>query len=406
MSPQWTLLARLDDTLARLEQARKAIGAAGLETRLHKRIGADLALRLSQHTETLKGRRKKVAAGQVTPNVWAEVKSAASLALLDECLLYLQAARSRGPDAAPDICEITDTLFEELGDKSRNLKWRSFSVFAGEDSFDFLTKVIRLRYPLSGVWDMPVAVHEFGHFVAARLQQERPDGSISLVFQTYKDAFLKARESQAAPANSHPSTGQPAPASQPGADWRVYLDEVFADVFATYAAGPCFACSCLLLRFDPAGAQDEADGKHPSFAKRAYLILQTLRRLNNEQPGRGKLAAVIQILDKSWRDACDAAGASPDLSPPDQVWIDAQASRFYYMLKTGEPGLRFSDWAAAGARQAWLQAHNPPDPPPEFSLIQLLNAAWMARTTENSSAKLVDENFLKLARRNTVNYDK
>src|ERR1700691_3620418 len=155
MTPAWSLLARLDGLIARLDQAQQAIATEGQDTRLRKRIGVDLARRLSEHTEALKLRRRKVAqAGKVPDNAWAEVKSSASASLLDECLLYLQAARSRGQDVAADLCEITDALFEELGKKANSVAWKSFSVFAAEDSFDVLTRVIRVRYPVSGVWDI------------------------------------------------------------------------------------------------------------------------------------------------------------------------------------------------------------------------------------------------------------
>jgi len=184
MTPAWLLLTRLDGMIARLDQAQKAIAAQGQNTRLQKRIGADLEQRLLKHTETLKGRRMKVAsAGTVPDNAWSEVKSYASAMLLDECLLYLQAARSRGPDVAADLCEITDALFEELAHKATSVAWKSFSVFAAEDSFDVLTRVIRVRYPVSGVWDIPVAVHEFGHFLSGFVRHIRTDGSASLVFQ-------------------------------------------------------------------------------------------------------------------------------------------------------------------------------------------------------------------------------
>src|SRR6185437_2770771 len=130
MTPAWLLLTRLDGMIARLEQAQKAITTQSQNTRLHKRIGNDLARRLSEHVTAIKVRRAKVAATGIVPsNAWSEVKSSSSATLLDECLLYLQAARSRGPDADPELCEITDALFDELAAKTSSVSWKSFSVF-------------------------------------------------------------------------------------------------------------------------------------------------------------------------------------------------------------------------------------------------------------------------------------
>ncbi len=402
MTPAWSLLARLDSLIARLDQSQLAIATEGHDTRLKKRIGNDLARRLSEHTEALKVRRRKVAADRTVPeNAWAEVKSSASASLLDESLLYLQAARSRGPDVAADLCEITDALFEELAKKTSSVAWKSFSVFGTEDSFDVPTRIIRVRYPISGVWDIPVGVHEFGHFLSAHLRHVRADGSASLAFEEYKASFAPSEGAQLRPRGVNEPEGAPlAPGS--GKDWR-WLDEIFADVFATYAAGPSFACSCLLCRFDPSSAEDETDDKHPSYSKRAYVILQTLRRRNNEQPGRGKLTPAIGLLDKSWRAACEAAGTSPEISAKDQTWIDGQASTFYYMLKTDEGGLRFNEWETAANKLSWLET--PIEPPGEFTIVELLNTAWMCRLKENSNPERLSQNFVKIARRKTDSYD-
>ena len=190
MTPQAVLLARLDGLIARLDQAQQAITAEGQDTRLRKRICDDLARRLSAHTNGLKlTRRKVVQADNVPQHVWSEAKSSASAGLLDECLLYLQAARTRGSDAEADLCEITDALFEELATRAASVNWKSFSVFAAEDSFDVLTRIIRVRYPVSGVWDIPVAVHEFGHFLSGHLRQQSADGTATLAFENYKRTF-------------------------------------------------------------------------------------------------------------------------------------------------------------------------------------------------------------------------
>jgi len=393
MTPQWVLLARLDGLIARLGQAQQAIATEGQNTRLCKRIREDLTGRLSEHTAALKLSRKKVAAAaQVLQHAWSDTKSSASVRLLDECLLYLQAARSRGSDVEADLCEISDALFEELGAKARSVSWKSFSVFAAEDSFDVLTRIIRVRYPVSGVWDIPVGVHEFGHFLSGHLRQQSEDGTATLAFEDYKRTFAPPKA-----LTEDQTLG-------PGIEWSSWLDEIFADVFGAYAAGPAFAFSCLLFRFDPSSADEESDGKHPSYAKRAYVILQTLRRCNNEPPCKGKFGPAIKLLQESWEAACQAAGISPEISERLKNWIDGQASTFYYWLKTSEGGLLFSGWQGAEDKMSWLGS--PPDSPGEFTIAELLNTAWMCRLKENSNPDKLSKNFIKLARKKTENHDR
>lgn len=402
-SPTEILLARLDGQIARLAEAVKAVTAEGQNSRLKKRIGDDLARRLSAHAEALRQRRNKIAAsGNAGKNVWSEVKSSTSASLLDECLLYLQAARSRSIDGVGDLCEITDVLFEEIAGKAKNLPWESFSVFAAGDSFDVLKQIVRVRFPLSGVWDIPVAVHEFGHFLAGQLRHQAADGSSYLAFQEHKRSFVAPQTAEQTGPDGQPANpAAQSPAS--GIDWRAWLDEIFADVFATFAAGPAFACSSLLFRFDPSSAQEKSD-THPPFCMRAHVILGTLRRCNNEGPQKGNLGPIIEILASSWSSACKAAGRLAEIAEVDRVWIDGQISNLYDMLKADAGGLRFGQWQDAQEKSSWLVKI--PQETPEFTLLELLNAAWFARLSPNSKPDALNDNFIKLARRKTESYAK
>jgi len=378
MNPAWSFLARLESRVARLSEARQAIQMQVQDTRLKKRLGDELSDRIEKHIEALRTRKRNFANSDSVPeHAWGEVAPFASSSLLDESLLYLQAARSRSSGSEADLCEITDALFREIADQARSLSWNSFCVFAVEDSFDVLTQVIRVRYPLSGVWDIPVAVHEFGHFFSSQLRGHRADGSSFLAFEEYKSSSIDPR--------------------------RMWLDEIFADLFATYTVGPAFACSCLLLRFDPVRAQEEADGKHPSYAKRASVILRTLSLRNNENPGSGSLRPLINILDNSWRETCTSAGTTCDVSPEDQAWINLQISNIYNMLKSEEEGLRFKQWESASNQVPLLE--EPAKSPADFAIIELLNAAWISRLKANSRPDQLSQNFTALARRKTVFHD-
>jgi hypothetical protein len=406
MTPAWVMLARLDGLIARLEQAQAAIAAQGQNTRLKKRIGDDLSRRLSEQTGALRARRSKIdPAGEVPSHLWSELQEPSeATSLLNESLLYLQAAHSRGPDSDADLSEITDALFEELGGKANSVSWKSFSVFSVEDSFDVLKQIVRVRYPMSGVWDIPVAAHEFGHFLSGRLRDQKRDGSASLIFEQYKSSFKPKAAGQPAPGGDA-SANIGASSTGTGVDRSAWLDEMFADVFAAYAAGPCFACSCLLFRFDPSSAQAQKDSTHPSEARRAYVILTTLRTRDNEPPHPGSLRPIINLLESSWSSACKAAGTSAEVSDEDAKWIGSQISNLYQMLKTNEGGLRFDEWAGAENKVPWLE-EIPQKGPQDFTVIELLNAAWLGRLKENSDPDRLSENFVTLARRKTESYDR
>ena len=391
LSPQGSLLTRLDSLVARLGQARKAVADGAQNARLKKGIGDDLARRLGERIDALNKQRSKIANGSPAATNWKGTKSEGAESLLDESLLYLQAARARGPNADLDLCEIADAMFGEFA-KAAGLEWNSFSVFAATDTFDAKTQVIRVRYPLSDIWDLPVGMHEFGHFLSSRLRQQRPDGSAFLPFQEHKDLFV-------------PPKNDAGEELRRGVNWRAQVEEIFADVCAAYAGGPAFAYSCLLVRFDPAAANERSDAEHPTYAERAYAILQTLARRNNEDPGRNGLATIIERLDQCWQGACVAAESPVQIGADYQKWLGGQVSALYGMLKSGAGGLRFSRWESAAQKLQWLEESQPPSSTGDFSIAELLNTAWMCRAKANNKPKRISENFIKLALTKRKPYD-
>ena len=134
------------------------------------------------------------------------------------------------------------------------------------------------------------------------------------------------------------------------------------------------------------------------------MILQTLGRCNQEAPCKGMFTPAIRILQESWTAACQAAGASSEVSENYRNWLDGQASTFYYWLKTSEGSLLFRGWQEAESKMSWLSS--PPDSPAEFTLVELLNAAWMDRLNGNSNPENLSDNFVRLARKKIQNYDR
>jgi hypothetical protein len=255
VSAKEPLLIRVDALLARLGQALQAIesakpkddGARGNRS-LHETVGASLSNRLATHIAELSAKRTKIVNGTATASVWSLVNARACSELLDEALLYLQAAHSRQSDSTRDLCEIVDQLFGEIGNSIPYISWKSYSVFSAEDSFDKLTDVIRVRYPISAAWDIPITVHEFGHYVSDKILTKSINGAAQ---QTIRQYILTEATRNVAKPNA-----------DSGIVWTVWLEEMFADIFATLTLGPAFGYSSILLRFDPAQPAAERDGKH------------------------------------------------------------------------------------------------------------------------------------------------
>jgi hypothetical protein len=394
------LRARLDTLIKRLEQSLKSVLSAGLNARLHKRIGTSLESRLTSQLTDLRTRRSKITADPIPATVWNAVGNTGQIdRLFDECLTFIQAARMRGPDVSPDLSEITDLLFEELAEKMNGTRWQSYSTFSSEDSYDGGTDIVRLRYPLCDIWDLPVTVHEFGHFMSQRLIGKATPSSSTLPFQQYKTDFLeRMRQPQSQAGNG------PLPDSK-GVDWWTYLDEMFADAFATYALGPAFACTCITLRFDPVNARTEMDGRHPSYSRRAYIIFQTLKRMDNEPGQRSQMKEAIGLLEKRWKQLCEAAGVTDGLpDKEEQAWIGPEVSNIYGILTSSAPELRFAAWKNAVQQQASL-LKQPNDAIDNLPIAQLLNTAWILRMTPDRDAEEVNRNCIALCLRKGKQYD-
>jgi hypothetical protein len=94
-------------------------------------------------------------------------------------------------------------------------------VPASREWFDTNASIIRLRPSGDGMWALPVAVHEYGHFVATQLRHRFvADDSIPDYLDAVEDQLrirARAAEIPAMFRKGH---------------------ELFADAFATYVAGP------------------------------------------------------------------------------------------------------------------------------------------------------------------------
>ena len=80
------------------------------------------------------------------------------------------AARRTGVDNG--LCAIADALLDEL-ELPPKIRWPGFTVLSNSEYFDEMASIIRLRFPEVSIWNLPVAAHEFGHFLCQTVEQEQ-----------------------------------------------------------------------------------------------------------------------------------------------------------------------------------------------------------------------------------------
>lgn len=138
------------------------------------------------------------------------------------------------------------------------------------------TDVVRRRLPDYGLWDLPVMAHELGHLVTDLK-----------VYDAEYELRLGVDESLRG--------GWPGCSTAQG-------EELFCDVFATFALGPSYPCALLLHRLDPTAPADTADpnATHPPDAVRAMAVLEALRQLDACATSRCRPRRMATQLENIW----------------------------------------------------------------------------------------------------------
>jgi hypothetical protein len=266
-------------------------------------------------------------------------------------------------------------LTAELCQKVR-LGEAPFVVPDVDDSFSDCVEVIRFRYPPDGIWDVPIVAHELGHFAAYRLTaledgMQRPQPVRDFISNYLLDTDRKLDKDQRT--------------------WRHWLNECFADAFATYSVGPCYAASSLLLRFDVTRASIETP-THPSNAARAITILETLRQMNRATR-RSPYTVVINELQSRWSELLTLADENCSVD-----WARDVALGIYRVLEATAGAARYDSWNHAAETLQHELTRADEVPSCDVSVRDLLNAAWLARARGNVDPNAVSDRAVKLWR--------
>jgi hypothetical protein len=257
-----------------------------------------------------------------------------------------------------DLCRIADDLV-----RSVSKKWRSITIPARlERMAPTSGRLIRIGFPEWTIWNVPLAVHEYGHVFAE---------VVSELHQLLE--------------------------GQPPAD-RVLLESLMADAFAAITVGPAYGCAAILTRLDPAAPiRGEPNADH--VIQRTSMILAALEAGGPSEEAEG----VIDRLRRAWVDAVEGTGyLGPSLVAHDRAEELVQAvgqqcigRRFLYD--------RWSDYVTTSANKLLegSQPGNQPlalEHPNDVDIRHLLNAAWLCRVPPSVDAERVATHADQLGR--------
>lgn len=334
--------AQLALTRSNLERANDVLTGRLTAELLPPALRDQLGQRLHERGLELGEIERAVTNGAPRERIWVRLAAvqAAAERPLAELLAFIQGALLRRAHLDKGVCAAADALLAELQGMTA-IRWSGLAILGDDEAFLQRPQVILLRFPEFTAWALPLAAHEFGHLVAQEQREQSDDGTSTF-------PVLRAL-------------------SNAGEDAQRF-GELFADVFATYALGPAYACTAILLRFTPPGNSDS--GTHPSDATRVYVILRTLRWLSGMVGPDRPFDHVADQLAQTWSEDGAAAGDEATLAYwVDEIFLDDLAKRL--------PRARCAGWGAAASLSRVLPGDAPL--PKGARPRDVLNGAWLAR---------------------------
>jgi hypothetical protein len=357
-------LLRIQALRQELDRAEQAIGR--IDPELVPRVRAFFDSEIEECRGTLKELAGEIEKAETQKDLRAEclrldeLTRCTCLPLFRECLTLVEGALMRGCFSR-GLCKIADTLLHGLSGRIVGIHWNLFTILSHEEFIPMrdAPEIIRLRFPDVSVWDLPIAAHEFGHFVGFKLE--------AVLAGEHYHPFLDFIERRC---------------NQDKERCSAHLHEYFADLFATYTLGPSYVFNCILLRFDPLKAYEESDS-HPCQAKRVYWLLKALDELDDA--GTPNYGAIISSLRNSWEKATRAARISDGSETPvgeKQIQqLDDWFEDMYPILDDRLRVVRYKtdDWYRAKQLKYKIDDGNLEDLGRDVTLIDLINGFWYSR---------------------------
>jgi hypothetical protein len=361
MDARSILSDRIDLVSSSLHKAKKLLDHPEVDPALSGRVRGPLIIEIQENLDNLNQLRLEVEEGQALDACWHSFRNFSQQCerVFRECLAFIQGAFLRNAGTDNGLCQVADALLVYLSQKA-DISWNRFTMLGEGEFFVDMAQIIRLRFLDLSVWTLPIAAHEFGHFVGPEIKVKGADGK-------FRHPFEEMLEKE----------------KQKGQKQFSYLHEHFADLFATYTIGPAFACACILLRFDPGAAyQDKAS--HPSDAKRLYLIFKMLEKMREEDK-QGLMSAayqpLINRLEEKWKESLAVQKGAPTLTEEETFSLDDLLEELFFLLKKRPEDLRYKSWLETEKLAAQLRPSNdlPVKVNDDITLPDVLNAAWLCR---------------------------
>lgn len=352
MDERSLLLAQVSALLQQLFWAESSLKTDKIEPRISQAASIGFEVLFDRRRTELTNLQKSIPRNPPYAGSWEQLRRYRRSCgeLFQECLGFLGGAMLRSVQEN-DICEIADALLVELSRKT-SVVWSRVTILAEANFFTETTGLIRLPFPDYGIWNLPVAVHELGHFIGPRISDETGTSP----FQTRLGSITEERD-------------------------KSHLRELFADLFAVYALGPAYAFSCILLRFDPLDATACEDGEtHPSHGKRVHFILKALEQTNGNPYRR-----IIKNLKVLWEWNLNRAGHEICVDPNQIPSLNYQLFELYPILTRFLSTVQYKGWRRAVelSRRFPLNGNAEEVLEDTDEISDVLNAAWLWRLQQN-----------------------
>ncbi len=349
MQEQAILQARIGDMLQQVNRVESAIAETEIDAALRNRVAARFERLLRDQRRGLEQIGDDVNNGVDLTDCWSDFEERRGRCepVFEEAFAFVEGALARRAGLDAGMCRLADALLDELS-RLTDHRWQRFTVLAPSEFFYDMAEIVRIRFQDVGLWNLPIAAHEFGHFVAQEL--ERGTSAAARV------PFERAK--------------------QAGPSRYAHTHEHFADVFATYTLGPAFAATCMVLRLDPAAA---ASQDHPSGPDRVSGVIHTLQLLEESGGIESNYAQIRGRLGESWQ-RLRGDGETDAATDGESFELEDLTEELFTICDDEMPAGRYQGWLRAavlasefsGGRRPRLMA-------PDITLPDVLNAAWIAR---------------------------
>jgi hypothetical protein len=369
------LSARIGTLERDVQRVEKAFASDSISPELRQRVRARFDTLLNKQRLALGALREQMAPER-GKKAWAAFQTIAADCdrLFSESLAFLSGVLVRGAGLDDRMCEVADTLLDELA-RMTDIPWARLTTLGDEAAFDRVAGIIRVPFPEFTVWSLPVTGHEFGHVVARELREAG----------VLKDEL-----------NTHPF--QDIVDEAGGGRLEDHLHELFADVFATYALGPSFLCKEVVLTFDPTTAY-QPGATHPMSAARVHVMCRTLERM--EVKPEGTLEVILDRVESTWQDGLESAGQprllKERIDSDALERLDRWLEDFYGLLAAELPNARYHGWLRFTRLTQELETTvkegnllDDIEAIEDDSLADILNAVWIYRAyrPESPAARL------------------